>query len=288
MQFIICCLAKIFFVPIAPLVAGGVPRSLLEHPKRKEGLNFFFHVTEDGAPVPAYKSWKGVAIQLVLGYADIGTDVLAVVSYHQAHHMWWFALGLIFIIGPALFAAVVLLRRENWVQRTLVALHLGMLVEALVSWENSTYSPILASLRMMEPLYESVPQLMLQLYGLLLEWDSEGAQWLPTRLLSIVFSCFSLAYATTGLVAEQPLSRLSPTADASSACCPSLTGLLFGAIPANASVAVYRSRWNAQNFIWAFLFYQALEIGARFISLALLALVWRAYFFLALLWLLGS
>ncbi|CAN0183636.1 unnamed protein product, partial [Ectocarpus fasciculatus] len=207
-------------------------------------------------PVPAYKSWKGVAIQLVLGYADIGTDVLAVVSYYKAHHMWWFALGLIFIIGPALFAAIVLLRREWWLPRILVALHFGMLFEALVSWGRSTYSPILASLRMMEPLYESVPQLMLQLYGLLLEWDSEGAQWLPTRLLSIAFSCFSLAYATTGLVAEQPLSRLSPTADAASACCPSLTGLLFGAVPANASVAVYRSRWNAQNFIWAFLFYQ--------------------------------
>ncbi|CAN0446301.1 unnamed protein product, partial [Ectocarpus fasciculatus] len=59
---------------------------------------FLFHITEDGAPVPAYKSWKGVAIQLVLGYADIGTDVLAVVSYYKAHHMWWFALGLIFII----------------------------------------------------------------------------------------------------------------------------------------------------------------------------------------------
>ncbi|CAN0096055.1 unnamed protein product, partial [Ectocarpus fasciculatus] len=188
----------------------------------------------------AYKSWKGVAIQLVLGYADIGTDVLAVVSYYKAHHMWWFALGLIFIIGPALFAAIVLLRREIWLRRVFVALHLGMLFEALVSWNNSTYSPTLASLRMMEPLYESVPQLMLQLYGLLLEWDSGGAQWLPTRLLSIVFSCFSLAYATTGLVAEQPLSRLSPTAGASSACCPSLTGLLFGAVPANASVAVYR------------------------------------------------
>ncbi|CAN0235143.1 unnamed protein product, partial [Ectocarpus fasciculatus] len=106
-------------------------------------------------------------IQLVLGYADIGTDVLAVVSYYKAHHMWWYALGLIFIIGPALFAAIVLLRRENWFRRVLVALQLGMLVEALASWSNSAYSPTLASLRMMEPLYESVPQLMLQLYGLL-------------------------------------------------------------------------------------------------------------------------
>ncbi|CAM9873888.1 unnamed protein product, partial [Ectocarpus fasciculatus] len=106
-------------------------------------------------------------IQLVLGYADVGTDVLAVVSYFEAHHMWWFALGLVFIIGPAVFAAIVLLRRENWLRRVLVALHLGLLYEAWASWDASTYSPVLASLRMMEPLYESVPQLMLQLYGLL-------------------------------------------------------------------------------------------------------------------------
>ncbi|CAN0330719.1 unnamed protein product, partial [Ectocarpus sp. 4 AP-2014] len=132
----------------------------------------------------------------------------AVVSYYQADHMWWFALGMVFIIGPALFAAMVLLRREHWLRRSLVGLQLGMLVEALVSWGGSRFSPVLASLRMMEPLYESVPQLMLQLYGLLLEWDNDGTQWLSRRLMSIVFSCFTLAYATTGLVAEQPLSRL--------------------------------------------------------------------------------
>ncbi|CAN0330440.1 unnamed protein product, partial [Ectocarpus sp. 4 AP-2014] len=140
---------------------------------------------------------------------DVGTDVDAVVSYYQADHMWWFALGMVFIIGPALFAAMVLLRREHWLRRSLVALQLGMLLEAFVSWVYSIYSPVLASLRVMEPLYESVPQLMLQLYGLLLEWDNDGTHWLSRRLLSIVFSCFTLAYATTGLVAEQPLSRLS-------------------------------------------------------------------------------
>ncbi|CAN0554520.1 unnamed protein product, partial [Ectocarpus sp. 8 AP-2014] len=51
-----------------------------------------------------------VAIPLVLGYADVGTDVLAVVSYYQARHVWWFVLAMTFIIGPALFAAIVLLR----------------------------------------------------------------------------------------------------------------------------------------------------------------------------------
>ncbi|CAM9896354.1 unnamed protein product [Ectocarpus sp. 4 AP-2014] len=270
-------------------LSGGVPRTLLDHPNNRKDIgDFRFHVTEDGVPVPAYKSWKGVAIPLVLGYADVGTDVDAVVSYYQADHLWWFVLGMAFIIGPALFAAIVLLRREWWLRRVFVALQFGMLFEASLSWADADYSPVLASLRVMEPLYESVPQLMLQLYGLLLEWDNDGTRWLSRRLLSIAISCFTLAYATTGLVAEQPLSRLSPTADAASASCPGLTGLLFGAVPASNSVAVHRSRWNSQNFVWAFLLYQVLEVAARFISLALLALVWRVYFFLALLWLWGS
>lgn len=51
---------------------------------------------------------------------------------------------------------------------------------------------------------------------------------------------------------------------------------------------MFRSRLHSQDFVRVFLLYQVLEIGSRFLSLALLALVWRAYFFLALLWLWAS
>lgn len=71
----------------------------------------------------------------------------------------------------------------------------------------------------------------------------------------------------------------------SHACCQCLTQLAFGTVPTNVSVQVYRSRWNAQNIVWIFLVYQGLEIGSRFISLALLALVVRKFFFLVLVWL---
>ncbi|CAN0020203.1 unnamed protein product [Pylaiella littoralis] len=190
--------------------------------------------------------------------------------------MWWFALGLTFVVGPALIAAIFFLAREDMWRRVSVALHLGLLVEALPSIDEEEYSHVLVSLRNVEPLYESVPQLMLQMYALLLEWDSDDSQWLPLRLFSVMVSCSSLAYATTGLVAEHPLSRLSSTTLLLITWCPRRTGLAFGTVPANGIVQVYRSSLHSQNFVWAFLVYQVLEIGSRFIPLALLALVLRA------------
>lgn len=273
------------FIPL--FVSGGVPTSLEEHPNRKK---FIFGVPPDGAPVPPWSSWTVLVLPLCLGYLDLGTDVLTVISYHQVH-MYWFALGLTFVVGPALVAAIFFLRDEKPLRRILVALHLGLLVEAVASMLGSSYSHVLVSLRVVEPLYESVPQLMLQIYALLFEWESDKphwSQWLHIRILSIAVSCASLAYAATVLVAEQPLSELSSAIDVGAGWCPCLTRRVFGTVPASGSVGISGLYWHPQNFVWAFLGYQVLEIGARFISLALLALVLRAYFLLVLLWLLIS
>lgn len=227
-----------------------------------------------------------MALPLVLGYLDVFTDVYAVVSYYQVH-IWWFALGLAFLVGPGIVAAIFFLRLETMRTRMYAALHLGLLMEAFNSIENEAYSHVLVTLRVVEPLYESVPQLILQVYALLVEWDD--SQWLPGRLLSIALSCFSLAYATTSIVAEQPLSQLPPnTNDSLTSCCPCFTGRAFATVPESGNVPVYGHRLHPQNFVWLFFVYQVLEIVSRFISLALLALVLRAYFFLVLVWLWGS
>lgn len=344
---------------VASLMTGGVPASLWTHPNRKLGL-FQFHVTDDGAPVPAWSSWTSVLFPLTLGYLDLGTDISAVVSYYQAGRMWWFVVGLAIIVGPTLFAAIFYFRNEQLGNRVCVALHLGLLCEAYFSLRISSMTQVLVSLRVVEALYESTPQLMLQTYALLLDWGNEGAHWPIWRIFSVATSCSSLAYATTSLVAVHPLSSLCPTAvegsqgeddsadrlaaqriqsgssrfaegkaavvtdgtadragvmprlryeddhegeggtgiattvgvDVSSGRCPCPTGQLFrwmsgkvfDTVPADGSVQVFRSRWRPRNFMWAFLLYQWLEIGSRLLSLALLALVLRAYFFLVLLW----
>lgn len=233
-------------------------------------------------------SWASVLFPLVVGYVDLGTDVAAVVSYYKAGHPWWFALGMVFIVGLALFAGFVVVRGTNRVVligRCCIVFHLGLLWEALVSAITSSFSSTLVILKVVEALYESNPQLMLQFYVLLLEWGSEGAQWPFWRIFSVVWSGFTLAYTTTGLVVEYPLSQRPPSGEGSTARCPSLTSKIFSGVPTDGSVEGYGSRWHPQNFVWVFLLYQWLEIGSRIISLALLALVVRAYFFLVLSWL---
>lgn len=77
------------------------------------------------------------------------------------------------------------------------------------------YSPTLAMLRVVEPLFESLPQAFLQLPALLLVWDEtpSSPDTLFTRLLSISFSVLSLAYATTDLCsADALLARTEPAA----------------------------------------------------------------------------
>ncbi|CAM9634688.1 unnamed protein product, partial [Pylaiella littoralis] len=272
---------------VVPLAIGEVPKSLRDHPNRKTTVAFQFHVLDDGQPLPTY-SWASVLFPLVVGYVDLGTDVAAVVSYYEAGHAWWFALGMVFIVGPALFAGCVVVRgTDNLVLfgRCCIVFHLGLLWEAFVSAVTSSYSHTLVTLKLVEALYESTPQLMLQFYVLLLEWGGEGAQWPFWRIFSVVWSGFTLAYTTTGLVVEYPLSQRPPGAEGSTARCPSLTSKIFSGVPTDGSVEVYGSRWHPQNFVWAFLLYQWLEIGSRIVSLALLALVVRAYFFLVLSWL---
>lgn len=267
--------------------AGEVPRSLRKHRNRR---SFTFGVTADGAPIPPYK-FSGVVFALFLGYLDLGTDVSTLISYYQANQMWWFAIGLVFVVGPALVAAKFVLRDEDWWRRGLVVLHLGMLWEAFASLRSSQYSHVLATLATMEPLYEAAPQLMLQMYTVLLDWGRDGAQ--SGRLLfSIVVSCLSLARATTSLVAEHPLSQLPPAFDVPIWRVPCLawlletiTGLAFGALPKEGSVDLDGCRWPTVTFVWAFLLYQGLEIWSKFFSLALLALVFRGYFLLVLVWL---
>ena len=219
----------------------------------------------------------------------------AVVSYYEAGHAWWFALGMVFIVGPSLVAGCVMVRgthRTVLARRCCIVFHLGLLWEAFVSALTSAFSQNLVILKVVEALYESTPQLMLQFYVLLLEWGSDGGQWAFLRIFSVVWSSFTLAYTTTGLVVEYPLSlrRSERGSTASTARCASLTSKIFSGVPTEGSVEVYGSRrLHPQHFVWAFLLYQWLEIGSRIISLALLALVVRAwYIFAVFLWLWSS
>lgn len=220
----------------------------------------------------------------MLGYLDLLSDLVAALSYPV--QSWWFVVALVFIVGPALFAGVFVLRKEPLPRRAAVVVHLGLLVEAYTSFKEESYSEVLVALRAMQPMYESLPQLMLQAYVLLV-----NRAYLARRLFSFVMSTLSLAFATTAIVAEHPLSQLKwargvdyPTARFSRA-----STLVFGTVPYVGSVIVRGGfRVHPQDFVWWFLLYEVMEIVSRVLSLAVVALVWEYYFFIVLAWLWGS
>ncbi|CAM9491009.1 unnamed protein product [Choristocarpus tenellus] len=131
---------------------------------------------------------------------------------------------------------------------------------------------------------------MLQLYALLLVWDdtSSGISHF-FRFVSIAISALSLSYATTGLVAEQPLyelrDKLQSGDEGGEGGGGWFTGLLFGTVPASGKVSLCAIDMHPQHVVWVFLLYEVFEVVSRFFSLALLALVLREWFFVVLLYL---
>lgn len=163
-----------------------------------------FAVPEHGAPIPPWRSKRSVAPALLLGYLDLFTDVGTVLSYRSSGLFPLFVVGLAFIVVPSLLAGGYVLRQEApWWRGAAAATQLGLLVEALVSIKEESYSHNLVALRVIEPLFQALPQLLLQSYVLLV-----NREFLALRVVSVVASTFSLATASTAIVAEHPLSQL--------------------------------------------------------------------------------
>ena len=257
---------------------GGIPRALRKHPNFKR---FVFSVPEDGAPVPPWRSRRSLLPALLLGYLDLASDLAAVASYRSQQGSW-FVVGLVFIFGPSLVLGAALLRKESAKRGVAVMVQIGLLVEAYISIAEERYSHVIVALRLIGPLFESLPQLLLQTYVLLVD-----REFLAVRVFSVVISTLSLAAATTGVVAEHPLSQVTwargvdyPTPRFTLA-----SSLFFGTIPYVGCVVMGGGfRMHPQDFVWWFLAYEVLEIVGRFLSLAVAALVLEFYLFVVLAW----
>lgn len=187
--------------PPPPRPGGGIPLSLRSH---RNFRRFVFAVPEHGAPIPPWRSKRSVAPALLLGYLDLFTDLGTVLSYRSSGLYSWFAVGLAFIVAPALCAGGFVFRQEApWWRGAAATLQLGLLVEALISIKEESYSHALVALRVLEPLFQALPQLLLQAYVLLVNQEH-----LALRVVSVVASTFSLATASTAIVAEHPLSQI--------------------------------------------------------------------------------
>ncbi|CAM9642738.1 unnamed protein product, partial [Ectocarpus sp. 13 AM-2016] len=229
-----------------------------------------------------------VMLQVFFGYLDLVSDLIAAVSYYESGDLFWFAFVLVFALGPGVIASVFFLAptmvrvRVPWMRRVFVATQLSLLGEAWRNVVKRRFTPILELVRLIEALFESVPQLLLQLYAALLLWSSRERNVL--RLGSVCISAGSLAYNATDIFSAKRLERCGDRpGGVICTCCSRLTGLPFSRVPEKGGSRL--NGWgdvHPRTHVWLCLLYHILEIVSRFVPLAMLALVMRKWFFLVL------
>ncbi|CAN0120682.1 unnamed protein product [Scytosiphon promiscuus] len=276
-----------------PLSGGEIPKRLTQHPRFRK---FIVGRAMDGPPLPdvngAGHAVKILIVPVALGYLDLISDLYTAVSYFRADHLFWFVLVVAFALGPAVIVSAFFLREISLGRRLLVATQMSLLFEAVFSAASETYSPVLALVRVIEPLFEAVPQLLLQLYAMLLLWSetSLSSSTLNGRVVSVCISAVSLAYAATDVSSVEKLlnSRLlgEGGTDRFRMCprCPSITGIIFSRVPEKGvSRLAGRLGWvHPRSHVWFCFLYHVVEVISRFVPLAMVALILRKWFFFVL------
>lgn len=224
---------------------------------------------------------------IVIGYADLISDLITAVSYYESGHLIWFWLALLLALAPGFIFAQLSLPKIEWADRILIATNLSPLVEDSRTVGDLRVSPVLALMLVIEPLFESVPQVLLQLYAMLTRWNETSR--LDLAVASVCISATSLAVAATGIASVERLvyhtRRSIGTIESSRVCAylPSLTGIAFGRVPATGASSLRRlGTIHPRTHVWWCFLYHVLEIFCRFLPLVMLALVIRGWFFLVL------
>lgn len=147
---------------------------------------------------------------------------------------------------------------------------------------------LLALVRVVEPLFESVPQLLLQLYAMLTLWTETSLSHgrLAWRVGSVCISVASLAYAATDVSSVECLAKQTGEGNAGRIC-SFLTGWVFSRVPeeGNPSEMKVFGKVHPRSHVWFCLVYHVLEIVSRFVSLSMVFTVIRKWSLLVLLYL---
>lgn len=201
--------------------AGPIPDELKKHPSFGSFVTGF---VVDGPPLPPvegnFHAMKILVLPLSLGYADLVSDIFTAVSYFWGDHPVWDGLGLAFALGPALITYIFFLSEFQWYRRVFVETHLSLVFEAWITVGDWKYSPVLALVRVVEPLFESVPQLLLQLYAMLTLWTETSLSHgrLVWRVSSVCIPVASLAYAATDVSSVECLAKQTGEGTAGGLC----------------------------------------------------------------------
>ena len=132
-------------------------------------------------------------VGMLLYIFDFGSDGYVAFQYYKNNEMWWFSLTVIFILGPSILVNVTAVVHVFNIWTTIAAIfQLTIILRYFEAFGKKEGVILVTKLRYLETLTESAPQLCLQVYIMLRQWNFP---WYT--ILSSVLSLLSVAWGIT-------------------------------------------------------------------------------------------
>ncbi len=143
-----------------------------------------------------------LVVGMLLYIFDYGSDIYVAIQYWKNNDVWWFGMSTGFILVPSIIVNISrIVQVFNFWTCMVAVLQLSIVdryIEAIMS--PDTYALSLAKLRYLETITESAPQLCLQVYIMLRQWDFPAY-----TVVSSVLSLLSLAWSITTVEKERKI-----------------------------------------------------------------------------------
>ncbi len=144
-------------------------------------------------------------VGLLLYLFDYGSDIYVAIKYWKNNDVWWFGMTIGFILVPSIIVNITaIVQVINFWRFIMAVLQLSIVVryiETIISPDPRRIF-FLAKLRYLETITESAPQLCLQFYIMLRQWD------FPTyNVVSSVLSLLSLIWSIMTVERERKIKK---------------------------------------------------------------------------------
>jgi hypothetical protein len=137
-------------------------------------------------------------LYIVLGYADLISDILAIIEIHAQHRMGLVILN-ICVLGFKVLVDVIY--SEAWSERVQTLLQINIITESFHIWTNNIPAIALSRSKHIDAICRSIPSMLIQLYALLTAWESLGNRGVTTLIISI---CLGLGSSSMTFGTLQP------------------------------------------------------------------------------------
>lgn len=112
------------------------------------------------------------ACSVLVGYADIVTDIFAAALYYSRGQVYYFALSVLFMALPTMVAVLL---QKGWGTRLVALCQCALLREVFLSVSrDKEETAMMGTLKLLESVVEACPSSLLQLYILLIGWMQQN------------------------------------------------------------------------------------------------------------------